>query len=297
MFYKRILCIIPYIFFIIFGYSQPYPDSTSIDSLNKYSYLILDISVRSPLDFGKLEFANYPYTILGAATGFFIKNNGNLFFCSAAHIFNEMDVYRTPHPIPNQEQYDYLAIICTNANDSAIYYKIDLKNLILNQYLVKCFFEEPDVYAFYIENPENLHVHSIESIINKPLIPKRINKKYKIDSTYYMFGYANIQTALKANNSISDYWNIFAEPDSFRLADKSHQDDPFYPNIDLLNLILLPKAKKGNSGSPVFIKKSFIKRKKRIEWIEFVGVQSGKNDNYNSCYVVKSVELLKKLNH
>jgi hypothetical protein len=71
-------------FFILkSAHSQTYPDSTSIDSLNKYSYLLLGLSDITPFSIQLkryTQFDHLPYNIEAFGTGFFIKKNKKLFF-------------------------------------------------------------------------------------------------------------------------------------------------------------------------------------------------------------------------
>jgi hypothetical protein len=65
--------------------------------------------------------------------------------------------------------------------------------------------------------------------------------------------------------------------------------------VDSLNLLLTPFAYPASSGSPVFFKCAGYIGKKKIEWIELGGMQSGSNQVVNYAFLVKPEHILLKL--
>ena len=131
------------------------------------------------------------------------------------------------------------------------------------------------------------NIYSVEKYMNYKKNINRKNIKEKIVS--YGFPKSNISNYINYQEYIK-----FEEPSLYegQIGNLTNYDF-FYKkyNIDSLYVTITPAPQEGRSGSPVF--KQLIKRKK--SWIEFLGVQSGKNENYKCGYVVKKDEVLKML--
>lgn len=148
------------------------------------------------------------------------------------------------------------------------------------------FLDKPDVeWAYDGESFKDGKIFTINNFIFNTY-PK-IKKKDKVK--YFAFGFPSCD---QGNFLSTANYDDFVNPSLYdgTIADSTHYN-PIYKsrNIDSMYYTTVPKAWGGTSGSPVFIQ---VYRNKRKGWVEFAGIQSGKNDYYNCAYIVKKIALL-----
>lgn len=126
------------------------PTLFDFDSLKKYSYLV---------------YADVNTHIKPNGTGFFIRDKGNLYFVSAAHVF-EATGGNVLHPTEIKNYPDTMQIIVYRKGNTLGKYKLAIGN-IKNRLHSSLPFNNPDVYAFKINEKDiPTHIYSIEKFID-----------------------------------------------------------------------------------------------------------------------------------
>jgi hypothetical protein len=255
--------------------SQNKNDLKSIDSLRKYSYLIVGLQKEKGTQ-----------DIKQLGTGFFfnIQNEG-MYFLTAKHIVSDINTFNKK---PTGVNYDIIGIRYFNKkNDSFEILPVNLKNIkyhIANKY----FYETPDFIYFKID-PSSL----IDAGINEV---SYFFYNYQIEpfppTQIISWGYAYTQES-SLNHSLQTVPIIFYEG---KIADNTHID-PYYPYPDSLNLITQPESIQGMSGSPAFYKYTSLENGKTKEWIRFGGVMFGRDTIYKSAYIIKPETVFNQFKH
>ena len=264
---------------VLFSFSAKSQNNDIHDSLKKYSYLIIG-TIYTPRFPGEQVNA-FNLKPVGYGTGFFYKKGDSLFLISAAHIIYNIDVY---HKVKSENRIDFLVVRYYDTLNNIRYRAIDTRQ-IQAQVPPFYFLDKPDVD--YIFDPTAFADGKINTI-NSFLFQRnrKIKKKYK--TNFFAYGYASYEQVKYQSPA---HYDDFVNPSRYEgnIADSSHYM-PLYKeqNIDSLYYTTTPKAWGGTSGSPVF---KYIYKNKRKQWIEFAGIQSGKNEWYDCAYIVKKKSL------
>lgn len=256
---------------------------SEFDSLRKYSYLIIGASFE-PQKINEQP-SIYNLKPVSYATGFFYKKNDSLLLISAAHVIYCIDVYQVKRV---QTKIDYLIVRYYDTLNNIKYYAMPINEIKLS---VEPFYflDKPDVsWIFSKDAFKGGYINTINDFISKK--QHKVKKRYR--TKFISFGFPSYEH-VKFQSSAQ--YDDFVNPSFYegKLADSSHYA-PLYKsqNIDSMYYTITPKTWGGTSGSPVF---RYVYKNKRKQWVELIGVQSGKNEKYNCSYIVKKNELLKIL--
>ena len=252
------------------------------DSLGKYSYLIIgvradpNLPATLPLE-ERLQNIEY-------STGFFIRTSTRLYLVSAFHVFTDCEVYTG---IFHDIRAEFLAICYTDTSGN---YK--RQTLSLGPYRSKpCwyFLEHPDVDTMDVTDYfKDACINSIEQL----LPPAKPGQKRTDGREFIGYGYH----ADKFNDYVTRNRDLPRHPSGYigQEADAAHYDPRYnYTAIGSMYIVLTPALVPGTSGAPLF---RVMRDRKRREFVQFAGVQSGTNDRYNCSLIVKPAELRKLLN-
>ncbi|HVW14463.1 MAG TPA: hypothetical protein VHB54_11585 [Mucilaginibacter sp.] len=142
----------------------------------------------------------------------------------------------------------------------------------------------PDVRIIEVKGlPKTAVINSIEK-----LLPKQKNKP-KDEAFFWGFPQNNQQTLFAIPLSPQQFFSQSPTLYNGRLEDFAHN----YPvDVDRFYYVLTPQTFKGASGSPIF----FISNKGKYQDIEFAGVQSAINSQFNTTYLVRADEVIQMIN-
>lgn len=251
----RRLIFIPVLLFCLAAFCQG-----NHDSLMKYSYL-----VYNPV--GKQGYYG--------GTGFFIKNNKNLFFVTAQHVLDGYDM--NDQKLPNFPDTAYIVI----HTKTAIYFHTILLADIIKKHVNSKAYEHADVYVLPVRIPDTVMVNSIE----KFMVP--ILDCHTVSQTI-VFGYPVLNS--------QPYIILNAPPKEKYSPILNYCYDIEYQEINKIDSFNYPISIKGDgfgfSGAPIFFE---IKNKPVFGGI----VSSGTPDTIMMGLRPKYIEYaikLKKLN-
>jgi hypothetical protein len=267
------------IFIGLSAFCQPDPE---LDSLKKYSYLIIGASYnpRYASDSPSLE----NMEIEGYATGFFLQKGKKLFLGSAYHVLTNYDVYNKRK---TDLKIDFIILQYVDTTNRIRLRPIDIRFRTEKNDSI-FFLDSADVH--FIEFPyqiKDASIHTLNRLIYKKQkeLPKNANQKI------ISFGYPSWARS-RYRNDFEFVRNVTPRLYEGYIADSSHYALYFDPKrIDAMYLTTTPYIYKGTSGSPVFR----IVRSGKKQWVEFAGIQSGNNFDYNCAYIVKRKEVEKKI--
>jgi len=152
-------------------------------------------------------------------------------------------------------------------------------------------------------SPGNFETFQIDSLYTFQILTLKV-ENYPIShnniSTFNSYINADVaqnKKPLDANFYLPDNINFETFLPTFYQGEvvSTSDNNIFPPNIDSLNVVLLPSSYQGSSGSPVFYKCIRITNNHTKEWIEFAGVQSGISQELNISIIVKGEEVLNKI--
>lgn len=237
-----------------------------IDTLEKYSYLVLHMSKGNAI---------------GNSTGFFIRNNKKTFFITTYHTCSCVDVFKKE--IYNPE-WDMLYIRLYNDSNQIIYSPLILEPIKINR-VVEYFFDHPDICIYEMKHlPTNINVNSVETFADN-----YSRKKGDPQKTIF-FGYAreNIDTAIAETlSSIRHVGEMkYGIDHTITFVDINR--------VDTTSLTITPPTKHGASGSPVFFQ--FETDKGTLT--TFGGMVFGTSESEDLTYVVRPeliIERIKKV--
>lgn len=265
--------------FIISTRTMSQIDSLHVyDSLAKYSYLIV-AGKFIPRFIG--DTPNETNTFYrGNATGFFIRLKEKLFLVTAYHVVTPCDVY---HNVIVHNDINCLAVTYHDTLNHLRQQILDISNRVNMPPIF--FLNTPDIAIVDAAHVfDDAKINSIENLI---FDTTRYTKENIIK--YIIFGFSGN----KMDELIVTKHTVDTPPFLYEgyTADSSHYEKLYkYLNIDSMYYTLQPLGIPGMSGAPVFREVKYKKRKKRIE---FAGMQSGKNDDFNCAYIVKVIELIR----
>jgi len=253
-------------FFILFIFSfRSHAQQHTFDSLRKYSYLIA--VYKDSLELWHLQ---------GITTGFFIKEEGQLYLLSAYHTFTQTNSISAK---PKEEMIlDAMRVRIIDDESN----KVGFLNIALRKIKERgkslSFYISPDIYVYKItQDFMNVPIHSIENII------KENRDKTGTTVKAISFGFPTLKKEEKI--SLETYKDSFyvgqiASPSDYtQIAENK--------GIDILNVILKPASFNGMSGSPLFYEYTKTTNGKKEEWVEFGGAMVASNPTYNYAAAVK----------
>lgn len=263
------------------GFSQI---GLGLDSLKDYSYLLIEASYhpRSLTDIPTVD----NISVEGFGTGFFIKRQNRIFLVTAYHIPTQCDIYAG---IKKDSKSDLLLLRFYDSLGGINFWYISTAEY--KKLPAVWFYEQPDVITIEVTDQlKNTQLKTIDNILFQK--PKKDKLRQKAEKSVVSFGFPETDQKLYSNQH--DYiWNIKPSTYKGRITSDSSFADPLFIEKDTAKayLITTPYQIPGVSGCPVF---SFYKNKK-MEWIEFSGVQSGSSLILNSASIVDKKELFKRL--
>jgi len=276
---KRIVFLLVFLIYYETLFSQP---DANFDTLKKYSYLLIGVSfkpksISDKPDLSNLHVENY-------ATGFFVRVENNLYLVSAYHVLTMVDVYKG---VKTNSNIDFMLVRYLDSTNNMKVWLISIAEIIKKSPPI-FFLNKPDIYCLNVTGElSDGKIYSLEGILfNKVRKPRKIPTKKIISYGYPSNGIFLYQTPNEYCNKI--------QPSLYEgyIADSTHYDPAYGRSlIDSLYLTTSPICYGGTSGSPVFVHYSIGKRK----WIEFAGVQSGKNERYNCSYIARKEEVIRLL--
>ncbi len=237
------------------------PVTACIDSLKEYSKLLTLTKKTSKQD---------NYTVIGIATGFFIRKEKKLYLVSANHVFTGNDPFRVNRVdslAPDLMMFRYKM---DNERDTFINIYLDsIKKIYPPKSINDC----PDAIAYEIDLPQSSQIKSIENFVYKDV---DINK---YDSLFF--------------------WGFPAQSSDMNQSLRYYIENPMpkkYRGIctipfDSLNFSGSPVENYGSSGSPVFTKKVINGK----EQLVFIGIMSSGSIMHNRSNFVFYKALLKLL--
>lgn len=276
---KKIMILSAFLIYYEILFSQP---DANLDTLKKYSYLLIGVSFKPNSIFDKPNLSNLH--VENYATGFFVRVKGNLYLVSAYHALTMVDTYKG---VKTNSNVDFMLVRYLDSANNKKGWLIPIADIIKKSPPI-FFLNEPDIYCLNVADTlKDGKIYSLEGILfNKVKESRKTSVKKIISYGYPSNGIFLYQTPYEYCNKI--------QPSLYEgyIADSTHYD-PAYERaiIDSLYLTTSPICYGGTSGSPVFVHSSIGKRR----WIEFAGVQSGKNERYNCSYVAKKEELIRLL--
>ena len=259
------------------GFCQKDP-SKPYDSLDKYSYLIIGVRVdpNSPATLPFEErLQNVEYS-----TGFFIRTATGLYLVSAFHVFTDCEVYAG---VFQDVRAEFLAVCYTDTLG-----KSKRQLLPLTYYRSKAcryFWDQPDVDTMNVTDYfKDACINSIEQLL-PPLEPEQ--KRMAKGKKFICFGYP----ADKSDEYFSKNGDFPRHPCEY--IRQQVNDSRYGPRISSMYVVITPLLVRGTSGAPLF---RVMRGRKRREFIQFAGIQSGSNNLYNHSLIVRPSELMKLLN-
>jgi len=261
-----------------------------IDSLSKYSYLLLQMK----------NGVSYP---VYASTGFLVQFQDKLFIVTAWHVLTGRDIYHNRNQEPS---FDYLLLRYTDTSNAVRYARINkVVGAIANSDIRPEFQTSPDMFprginkSIFEVQPK---LNSIEHILFDT-VQIKIKKNQHIDTTVLGYGFSNLNAAVSLTEP-KYWWRIIdtITPSPYKgkflysTPIEDRIDSIYYPNK--FYFMSSPIGVPGASGSPIFFKYTLYNKKGRQikEWVTFAGSQSGKNGKYSFAYMVKGDYLRNRIN-
>jgi len=234
------------------------------DSFSKYSYLILLVSKTGPVGGAK------------TATGFFVKEDGQLYFVSASHLFNCINPMKGVRISP-EEQWDSV-FITYPSDDSKITQMIKISITAFRDNQIPFFYyDTSDLLCWKLPPNFNIKVNTIENYLNA------FEQTNGTPDNVFFWGYP-LDSTISAQSHFKsmDVSDVRATKFSGKMIGKIEQgitiDGQHNDDVDLM---ISPDCKRGFSGSPVFFSYDKLQGKKTFGGLVF-GVDS---DNHRTLII------------
>lgn len=257
----------------------------ALDSLKKYSYVLVDANYTPQFPDGLNNISNY--TASGNATGFFIKVDKKLFLISAYHVLTGFDVFNGRYV---EGRGKFMMILYGNDKfDNHTRFRTIENSILRNSCGPPGFYNERpdidliDITAYFSDSEVNM-IKTLPLSLFKTQVEKNVNKSI---ISYGFPGYLAGNYSDWRSHAI----NVKAAPYFARLSDSTSMDSATWKNTATFDVVTSQFSIKGVSGSPAF----YYCTKGKKKWIEFAGVMSGSNYEFNLAFIARKEFLNKAL--
>ncbi len=244
------------------------PDTETIESLKKYSYLLYTINERDMITWGN-------------GTGFLIRYSSRLFLVSNYHVFVQ-DTFNQKKQGAIQGKRINFRYDCPHVESKHDYFTIDLKEF-RKLPIRRVDLTRPDIEAYLIPSFHRKDsLYSIEKFIptSAIVIPK--------NTELYTFGYPNTDFKKDGKKMF-----MTVEPTLFKMKAEFSSMERVIEGGQIISkhyFVANPNLQQGRSGSPVFF------RSPSDSKFYFYGIMaSGDSSENKRTYIVKYSELISLL--